>query len=63
MPAATSAGWRAYWTARTLAATNGWEFNWLLVEAPGIGHDHTAMFEHERCAQALAVGEAQDRKR
>ena len=39
--------------AQSLAASRGWPFAWQLVEAPGVGHDHEKMFEHERCAQAL----------
>lgn len=39
--------------AQDLARAKGWEFNWRLVEAPGIGHDGKAMFQHERCAEAL----------
>lgn len=46
-------GLACYWTARTLAAQRGWQFNWRLVEAPGVGHDHERMFDHERCAEAL----------
>ncbi|HEX5053397.1 MAG TPA: hypothetical protein VFZ65_16590 [Planctomycetota bacterium] len=46
-------GLAAYWSARTLAAQRGWPFAWRLVEAPGIEHDHTKMFEHANCAVAL----------
>jgi dienelactone hydrolase len=42
-----------YWTAKTLAAERGWPFAWQLVEAPGIGHDHQLMFDHEQCGVAL----------
>lgn len=42
-----------YWSAKTLAAERGWAFAWRLVEAPGIGHDHQRMFDHERCGAAL----------
>lgn len=46
-----------YWSAKTLAAERGWTFAWRIVEAPGVGHDHQQMFDHERCAAAL-FGEA-----
>jgi pimeloyl-ACP methyl ester carboxylesterase len=46
-------GLACYWTARTLAELRGWTFGWRLVEAPGVGHDHEKMFEHERCGAAL----------
>lgn len=46
-----------YWYAQGLASARGWPCAWRLVEAPGIGHDHQQMFDHERCAAAL-FGEA-----
>jgi len=46
-------GLACYWTARTLAELRGWKFGWRLVEAPGVGHDHEKMFDHERCSEAL----------
>jgi poly(3-hydroxybutyrate) depolymerase len=46
-------GLACYWTGRTVAELRGWEFGWRLVEAPGVGHDHEKMFDHERCAAAL----------
>ncbi|MBI3861903.1 MAG: hypothetical protein HY290_08395 [Planctomycetia bacterium] len=39
--------------AEKLAHDRGWPFHWRLVEAPGIKHDHSTMFNHERCALAL----------
>ena len=36
-----------------LARRHGWEFHWRLVEAPGVGHDGQAMFDHPKCAEAL----------
>lgn len=39
--------------AKKLASERGWSFNWRLVIAPGIEHDHTKMFNHPRCAEAL----------
>jgi poly(3-hydroxybutyrate) depolymerase len=46
-------GLACYWTARTLARERGWEFAWRLVEAPGVAHDHQAMFDHAHCERAL----------
>lgn len=46
-------GLACYWYAQGLAAARGWPCAWQLVEAPGDGHDHEKMFEHERCALAL----------
>lgn len=51
-------GLACYWTARTLAELRGWQFGWRLVEAPGVGHDHEKMFDHERCAEALSFRRA-----
>lgn len=47
-----------YWYAQGLAAARGWPCAWRLVEAPGIGHDHEQMFDHERCAEALFGAES-----
>jgi pimeloyl-ACP methyl ester carboxylesterase len=52
-------GRTAFALGEKLAAEKGWPFAWKLVEAPGIEHDHTKMFEHAQCATALfgdAVG-------
>jgi pimeloyl-ACP methyl ester carboxylesterase len=46
-------GRNVYREARELAEKKGWEFGWRLVEAPGIGHDHTAMFNDPACEIAL----------
>jgi poly(3-hydroxybutyrate) depolymerase len=46
-------GQNAFREARELAETKGWPFHWRLVIAPGVGHDHEAMFDHERCKEAL----------
>lgn len=46
-------GLACYWYAQGLAASRGWPCAWRLVEAPGVGHDHEKMFDHERCALAL----------
>lgn len=46
-------GRNAFRTGLALAKANGWEFGWRLVEAPGVGHDHIAMFNAPRCRVAL----------
>jgi len=42
-----------YAKAKALATDKGWKFNWRIVEAPGVGHDHEKMFNHERAEEAL----------
>lgn len=39
--------------AKRLAEEKGWPFAWQIVDAPGVGHDHEMMFNHEMCEQAL----------
>jgi hypothetical protein len=39
--------------ARELASRNGWPFNWRIVLARGVAHDHQAMFEHPQADMAL----------
>ncbi len=46
-------GRNAYKAAEALARRKGWPFGWRLVEAPGVAHDHTAMFNHPAAAVAL----------
>lgn len=46
-------GHNAFRKAEELAKARGWKFGWRLVEAPGVGHDHEAMFRHPRCRVAL----------
>lgn len=46
-------GRNAYDRARELARSRGWDFRWRLVEAPGVGHDHQAMFDAPQCRDAL----------
>ncbi|WP_406700788.1 hypothetical protein V5E97_18540 [Singulisphaera sp. Ch08] len=46
-------GKNAYRTAQKLARSKGWDFHWRLVEAPGVGHDHEAMFNASACRDAL----------
>ncbi|MFM9872243.1 MAG: hypothetical protein ACKVQS_02115 [Fimbriimonadaceae bacterium] len=36
-----------------LAKEKGWKFNWRLIEAEGIEHDHLKMFNHAKCEDAL----------
>jgi dipeptidyl aminopeptidase/acylaminoacyl peptidase len=42
-----------YEVAKKLAAERGWDFNWRIVEAEGVGHDHQKMFNHPACEDAL----------
>lgn len=46
-------GRNCFRAAEQLAQEKGWPFHWRLVEAPGIGHDSKAMFNHPRCEEAL----------
>lgn len=46
-------GKNCFKTAQELAQAKGWKFNWRLVEAPDIGHDAKAMFNHTNCAESL----------
>jgi pimeloyl-ACP methyl ester carboxylesterase len=39
--------------AKRLAEEKGWPFAWRIVDAPGIGHDHEMMFNHQMCEHAL----------
>jgi poly(3-hydroxybutyrate) depolymerase len=45
-------GRNAFHAAQELARDKGWEFNWRLVEVPGVGHDAKGMY---RSAQAEAA--------
>jgi pimeloyl-ACP methyl ester carboxylesterase len=46
-------GLRSFRIAEKLAREKGWTLGWRLVEAPGIGHDHQAMFDAPACRTAL----------
>lgn len=46
-------GRAAFALGEKTAREHGWPFAWRLVEAPGVEHDHTKMFEHPQCAVAL----------
>jgi pimeloyl-ACP methyl ester carboxylesterase len=46
-------GRNAFRHGQELARQRGWEFNWRLVEAEGVGHDHEGMFNHAQCDVAL----------
>ncbi|MCE9547321.1 MAG: hypothetical protein K8T25_17755 [Planctomycetia bacterium] len=43
----------AFRCAQELAQRNGWAFNWKLVTAPSVDHDHEKMFNHGRCDEAF----------
>src|SRR5262249_50059641 len=55
-------GRNAFRAAERLAREKGWTFAWKLVEAPGVAHDHLAMFEHPACAISL-FGDEEPAKR
>lgn len=46
-------GQRAFSLASHLAESEGWQLNWKLVIADGVGHDHQLMFDHPACLEAL----------
>ncbi len=46
-------GQNAFAAAQRLAADKGWTFNWRLVVADGVDHDHEKMFNNPACADAL----------
>ncbi len=46
-------GRKTFEAARQLARERGWAFHWRLVEAAGIKHDHTLMFNHAQVSAAL----------
>ena len=50
-------GQNAYFAGKKIANERRWPFGWKLVIAPDIEHDHTKMFNHTRCAEALELAE------
>ncbi len=46
-------GQNAYRVAEQLAREKGWPFAWKIVRVPDVGHDHSAMFDHELSRLAL----------
>lgn len=46
-------GKAAFAAAEKLAKQKRWRFNWKLVEAEGIGHDHEKMFDHPNAEKAF----------
>lgn len=53
-------GQACFAAAQKLARDKGWEFNWRLVEAEGVEHDHTKMFDHPSCGDALFGGRTRE---
>jgi dienelactone hydrolase len=51
-------GRNAFRAAEQLAGRRGWHLGWRLVEAPGVGHDHEAVFDSPACRDAL-IGSSQ----
>ncbi len=50
-------GQNAYSAAKRIADERQWPFGWKLVIAPEVEHDHTKMFNHSQCAEALELAE------
>ena len=48
-------GKNVFAAAKALAAARNWPFNWTLVIADDVEHDHTKMFNHRQCAAALGL--------
>ena len=46
-------GLHVFRTAREIAQTKGWAFNWRLVEAPGVGHSARRMYASPQAEAAL----------
>ena len=46
-------GHACFEAAQALAAAKGWDFQWRLVEAPGVAHSGGEMFDHPACREAL----------
>jgi poly(3-hydroxybutyrate) depolymerase len=46
-------GTNAFRAAQALAHARGWDFNWKVVEVPGVGHSAARMFRNEQTLSAL----------
>jgi Ca2+-binding RTX toxin-like protein len=46
-------GINAYNEAKAVAAANGWEFNWEIVIADGVGHSSGGMLKHSALLEAI----------
>ena len=46
-------GHNAYRTAKSLAQARGWDFNWTVIEVPGVGHSARRMFASDAAASAF----------
>lgn len=46
-------GLNVFQAAQTLAQEKGWDFNWRLVEVPGVGHSARRMYASPQAAAAL----------
>ena len=47
-------GTQIFQAARELAKNKGWDFNWRLVEAPGVGHSARRMYANPQVDAAIA---------
>lgn len=48
-------GVNVFRAARNVARANNWDFNWTLVEVPGVGHSSRAMLRAPQAEQALGL--------
>ncbi len=48
-------GLNAYEAAKDLAASKGWEFNWELVKASGVGHTASGMLQSSALRDAIKI--------
>jgi pimeloyl-ACP methyl ester carboxylesterase len=48
-------GLNAYEAAKKMAESKGWEFNWDLVTAPGIGHTASGMLQSTALREAIKI--------
>lgn len=46
-------GRNTFHAAQELARDHGWEFNWRLIEVPGVGHDAKGMYHGPQASAAL----------
>ncbi|MCC7347168.1 MAG: alpha/beta hydrolase [Variibacter sp.] len=47
-------GLNAYWTARRLAESRGWAFNWQIIVVPGVGHNAKQLYRSPNILPAFS---------
>ena len=47
-------GLNAFRTAKMLAQSRSWAFNWRLIEVPGVGHNAAKMFSSTEALDAIS---------